>query len=104
MHSASTEPVLAASSGEAIAGANDTASVRATAVAKSVDEARPPGMAKCSAATAATAVTATVAKSVGVGEARPPEVAKCRATTESDLAESSAEASSDEEVPPWPSW
>ena len=35
-------------------GANDTTSVAATAVAKSVEEARLPGIAKCNAATAAT--------------------------------------------------
>ena len=40
---------------------------RSPAVTKSVDEARPPGGAKCRATTAATAVVPTSAKSVGAG-------------------------------------
>ena len=58
-------------------------------VAASVVEARRPGIAKFSAATAVTAVDSTVAESVA--EARPPGVAKYNATTKSELAESSGE-------------
>ena len=58
------------------------------------------GVAKYSVATAATAVAPSVAKSVGVGGARPLGVAKHSATSvsESELTESSDEASSGEEA------
>ena len=53
-------------------------------VVKSVGEARPPEVPKNSAAaTAATVVVTTGAKSLGVGGARPPRVAKFRATSTS---------------------
>ena len=93
-------------------GENDTTSAAATAVGKpsgefpvEVGEARLHGFAKCSATTAATAVAPTVAKSVDVGETWPPGLVKYSATSEfeSELAESSDEASSsdEDEVPPW---
>ena len=65
-------------------------------VVKSVGEARPPEIAKYRTTTAAKAVVPTVAESVGVGETRPPGFEKCSATSvsESEIAESSAEASS----------
>ena len=72
---------LAVSSGEAGSfrpGANDTTSAAATAVAESVDEARPLVIAKHSASTAATAVDTTVAKSV---DETPPGIAKYSAST-----------------------
>ena len=50
-----------------------------TTVAKSVDEARPPEFVKHSATTAATAVASTVVKAVG--EAQPSGIAKYSATT-----------------------
>ena len=132
-HSATTGSVFAVSSGEAGSvgpGANDTTSVAAKAVAESVVEARPAGIAKHSATTAVTGVDSTVAESVV--EARPAGIAKHSATTavtdvdstvadtvdearaaafgkysattvsESELAESSDEASSSgEEAPHW---
>ena len=91
-----TESVLAVSSGEAGSSwsraSGTTSSAEMAGVAKSVAEARPPGIAKHSATTAATAV----AKSVGDGESQPSRFGKYSATSvsESELAESSDEVSS----------
>ena len=111
---------LAVSSGEAGSsgpGVNDTISVAATAVVKSVAGARLPGTAKVQccdsrnssllqqspsllvlvkrglqiAKCSSTAVAVAVAKSVGNGEARPPGFAQYRATTGSEFRESSGE-------------
>ena len=111
---------LAVSSGEAgssVPGVNDTISVAATAVVKSVAGARLLGTAKVQccdsrnrlllqqsksllvlvkrglqiAKCSATAVAVAVAKSDGNGEARPPGFAQYRATTGSELPESSGE-------------
>ena len=85
-----------------------SATTTATAVARSVGfgEARPPGVAKYSATTAAIAVAPTVAKSVGKEEARLSGFAKYSVTSilESDLAESSDEASSSDEDGAGSSW
>ena len=68
--------------------ASDTTSTaEMEAVAKSVVEPRPPGIAVHSATTASTAV----AKSVGLGEARPLGAAKYRTATKSKFAESPGE-------------
>ena len=88
--SGSIESEIAASSGDAGSswpGERDTTSADVTALAKSVVEARPPGIALHS----ATTVAAAVAKYGGLGEAGPLEAAKCRAATESELAESFGE-------------
>ena len=82
---------LAVSSGEAGSsgpGADDVTSAPATAVGKSSEDARSPGIAKYSDATAVTAVAATAAESVGFGEAPRPEIAMYNASTETELAES----------------
>ena len=81
-HSASTEPELAACSGEAghsRSRETGTTSADETTGANPVGEARPPVLAKCRATT-----TSASAQSVGVP--RPPEIAKHTATTKSELA------------------
>ena len=107
---------LAVSSGEAGSsgpGVNDTISVAATAVVKSVAGARLPGTAKVQCCDSrnrlllqqsqsllvlvkrglqiAKCSAVAVAKSVGNGEARPPGFAQYRATTRSERPESSGE-------------
>ena len=63
---------------EELESATRAAEAGGTKVAKSVGEARHPGIPKNS---ATTDVSATVVKAVGVVEAQLPEIAKCRATT-----------------------